>query len=125
MLTPYLFLNTPDANAFLERWRPQLVATQLVSITGINSYSRARIQLSYPDCVGMLVNARNMGIVLHKKNETVYQIGCCLWPTGTPTIDEFRDFREWCDCMLPAVHVDVVLQDDTEREMWTLSKYDA
>jgi hypothetical protein len=124
MLTNYLFLNTHDANKFLERWRPQLVASQLVSVTGINSYSRARIQLSYPNCVGMLINARNMGIVLHKKNETVYQLGCCLWPSGSPIIDEFREFREWCDCMLPLIHMDGdILQDDDERELWTLSEY--
>lgn len=123
-LTPFLYLDPSDAVQYVVRWRPQTIAGQVVSATGVNAYARARIQLRDPKCVGMLVNIRNTAYVLHKTNETTYAIACCLWPRGSPSLEEFRALREWCDTMLPVSPDAHLLDDDVERELWDLSIFD-
>ena len=110
----------------MNRWKPQVVSGQLISVNGVNSYARARIHLRDPECIGMLVNIRNMGYVIRKCNET-YELGCCLWSSGTPSLQEFRDLREWCDEMLPSgvCLKGNRLDDVLERELWELSLFDA
>ena len=129
-LVPFLFLAPPDASVFMGRWKPQLLAGNLVSTSGVNAYSRARIALNDPTCVGMLVNARNVGFVLvssaESTNAGAYDIACCLWPMGTPSLQEFRDLREWCEGMVPDAHVGADrLDDEVERDLWHLSVLDA
>ena len=73
----------------------------------------------------MLVNIRNMGYVIHRSTDDTYGIVSCMWPTGKPSLQGFRDLREWCDCMLD-VNVDGThLGDTLERDLWELSKFDA
>ena len=125
LLVPFLFLDPSNAGCFVGRWRPQLVAEQIVSVSGVNAYSRARIKLRHPDCVGMLINVNNVGYILHKTDET-YEIASCLWPSGSPTLQAFRELREWCDCMIPDIEVRAArLEDTVERELWELSVFDA
>ena len=74
----------------------------------------------------MLVNIRNAGYVIHRSGDTSYEVASCLWSGGTPSLQEFRDLREWCGCMMPGVHVGAEgLEDDLERELWGLSTLDA
>lgn len=122
-LVSFLFLTSSDASLFVERWRPQNVAGNIVSVSGVNSYARARITLRDPKCVGMLVNVRNVGYVVHKTGDA-YNIASCLWPKGTPSLQEFRDFREWCSVMDVNVGADG-LQDPVERDLWNISMFDA
>ena len=125
-LLSFLFLDAPNAARYVGRWRPQVVAGHILSVSGVNAYARARIHLHDPDCVGMLINECNMGYVLHKRDDR-YELACCLWPSSTRSVQEFRDLREWCDRMLPPdVLVDgTCIDDDVERELWELSLLDA
>lgn len=102
-----------------------MIAGQLVSVSGVNAYTRARIRLRHPNCVGMLVNIRNVGYVIHRGEEETYDIVSCLWPNGEPSLQEFRDLREWCDCMLDVRVNGTSLEDDLERELWDISIFDA
>lgn len=124
-LIPFLFLDAPTATRYMDRWKPQNVAGQIVSVSGVNAYARARIQLRDPKCVGMLVNVRNVGYVIHKRDDT-YKLASCLWASGTPSLQEFRDLREWCECMLSSdAFLDgTQLDDELERELWELSLLD-
>ena len=125
-LIPFLFLSPSDASEYVGRWRPQIVAGQILSVSGVNAYTRARIKLRDPECVGMLVNIRNTGYVVHRTGETSYEVASCLWSGDTPSLQEFRDLREWCDCMLSHAHVGAErLDDELERELWELSTLDA
>jgi hypothetical protein len=125
LLVPLLFLDPSDAGCFLGRWRPQLVAEQIVSVSGVNSYARARINLRHPDCVGMLTNVDNVAYIIHRTNQT-YEIVCCLWPSGSPTLQAFRDLREWCICTIPDIEFNAErLDDTTERNLWELSVFES
>ena len=124
-LIPFLFLDASNAADYMERWKPQMIAGQLVSVSGVNAYARAHIYLRHTDCIGMLVNIRNVGYVIHKGEDATYGIACRLWPTGEPSLQEFRDFREWCDCMLYVRVNGTSLDDELERELWELSTFDA
>lgn len=124
-LIPFLFLDASNAATYMERWKPQMIAGQLVSVSGVNAYARAHIHLRNPACVGMLVNIRNMGYVIHKSNDDTYDVVSCLWPTGEPSLQGFRDLREWCDCMLDVNVNGTHLEDELERELWELSTLDA
>lgn len=126
LLTSFLFLDTSDAKLFLGRWRPQLVGGDLVSISGINPYANARIKLNSPSCVGMLVNIRNAGYVVYKSSHKSYQIACCVWPTNAPSLEEIRDLRHWCDCVIPEVSLDgKLLKGTLEGELWDLAVIDS
>lgn len=124
-LIPFLFLDASNAATYMERWKPQMIADQLVSVSGVNAYARAHIHLRHPDCVGMLVDIRNMGYVVHKRANETYGIVSCLWPKGEPSLQGFRDLREWCDCMLDVGVDGTHLEDELERELWELSTLDA
>tara|TARA_X000000368_G_C23014854_1_gene705212 strand:+ start:777 stop:1157 length:381 start_codon:yes stop_codon:yes gene_type:complete len=124
-LIPFLFLDASNTAKYMERWKPQMIADQLVSVSGVNAYARAHIHLRHPDCVGMLVNLHDMGYVIHRGEDATYNIMCCLWPTGEPSLQGFRDFREWCDCTLDVRMNGTSLEDDLERELWELSLFDA
>lgn len=125
-LIPFLFLAPSDASLFVGRWQPQIVAGQILSVSGVNAYARARIMIRDPECVGMLVNLRNTAYVVHGTGESSYQVASCLWAGGTPSLQEFRHLREWCDCMLSDAYVGAErLEDELERELWELSMFDA
>lgn len=120
-IVPFLFLDVPSAAQYMERWKPQMVAGQLLSVSGVNSYSRAHIHLQHPDCVGMLVDVRNVGFVIRKGEDETYGIVSCLWPTGEPSLHGFRDLREWCDCVLDVSVDGTHLEDERERQLWEMS----
>jgi hypothetical protein len=125
-LIPFLFLDASNAaNNYMEHWKPQMVAGQLVSVGGVNAYTSARIHIQHPDCVGMLVNLHDTGYVIHRRDDATYDIACCLWPTGEPSLQGFRDLREWCDSMLDVRVNGTSLEDDLERELWELSFFAA
>ena len=127
-LVPFLFLDPTDAVRFTQRWRPQSIAGQVVSVSGMHAYFRARIQLRHPDCVGMLSNIRNTGFIIEQSNATsnTYTLVACLWSSGTPSVEEFRDLREWCEFAMPGVILCASgIDDEMERELWELSSFDA
>lgn len=124
-LIPFLFLDASNAAVYMERWKPQMIAGKLMSVNGVDAYTRTRNHLRHPSCVGLLVDIRNMGFVVHKSKDDSYGIVSCLWPKGEPSVQGFRDLREWWDCMLD-VDVDGTHLDDVlERELWELSAFDA
>ena len=80
---PFLFLEPSFARQYIHRWRPQIVAGNLVSVTGVKPYAKAMITLENPDCVGMLCTRENSAFLIVRRNSTDF-VACCLWPGHQP-----------------------------------------
>lgn len=130
----HVFLNPADAASFAKRWRPQIAAGQLVSVTGIDQYTRACVALHSERCTGAVVqlpanNEPPCLYVLHR-NRTVntagdVQVVSILRQKTTSMIPHMRALREWYGARsLNDIHGNN-LPDATEREFWDLSGMDA
>lgn len=123
-LTPHLFMDTDAARAYIGRWKPQVIGDTVVSITGISPYTRAMTRASENACMGLLCNERNVAYVLQRMGDGDDALVAVLWSTPHASLEDFRDLREWYvhhGKRLPRVH----LLDETERDLWVLSEYDA
>ena len=131
----HVFLNPTDALSFARRWRPQVVAGQLVSVGGIEQYTRACVALHSERCTGAVVqlpsdNEPPCLYILHDRNRTVdtadgVQLVSILRQKKTSMIPHMRALREWYGARsLNDIHGNK-LPDATEREFWDLSGMDA
>lgn len=133
----HVFLSPPDAISFAQRWRPNVAAGNVVSISGINKYSRACIDLNSIRCTGAVVQLDDDGMscmyILHRNTSSnpVYddgddvQVVSILWQHNRNMIVNMRALRMWFDeRFVDGVYGDL-LKDEVERDMWYISGMDA
>ena len=106
LLVPHVFLQREHAKQFLGKWKPQIVAGNLLSASGVNSYAKARIALEDTKCVGALVRFFDdqytfcIFIINMQGNATV--VTASIY--GTPVIYAARqELREWHELTFPDV----------------------
>ena len=96
---PHMYLSREASIHYIVRWKPQIVAGNIVSVSGLNAYTRTRLCLEDETCLGALVRpgydeAQPALFVL--KN---IQLRTCvihtLWSTSSDHVPLFRDLREW------------------------------
>ena len=106
LLVPHVFLQTEHAKQFLGKWKPQIVAGNILSASGVNSYAKARIALEDTKCAGALVRFFDdqytfcIFIINMQGNATV--VTASIY--GTPVIYAARqELREWHELTFPDV----------------------
>ena len=112
---PFLFLEPSFGKQYIHRWRPQIVAGNLVSVTGVQPYAKALITLENPECVGLLCTAENSAFLIVRRNNTDF-VACCLWPGYKPEKEEVTALKEWYDKMLPDVVLSGSMLEGLDRQ---------
>ena len=118
LLVPHLWLCPIDARAYVQRWRPQVVGDQVVSLTGVPSFTRAIVHLADDAATGMLVADPDSvdgpcAFVLHDRT-----VVASLW-TQEPSAQAFRSMRVWYRATTGA-EVTARLGED-ERRLWQMN----
>lgn len=93
-VSPHLVLDRGGAIALVRRWKPQVVAGHITSLTGTQAYARARIQLERKETMGAIYNGADLFIVRYDKERTVLRT--VLW--HSPEVCKasgFRGLRNW------------------------------
>lgn len=122
---PHLYMDVHDAHSYMSRWKPQIVCSTVHSITGVKSYTRARLTLTTSTCVGAIVSNANMMYVIQSVDDAYY-IASILWDSKDASIEKLRDLRMWCEVL----HGDRYLLNgdfldtESERELWDLSAFE-
>lgn len=128
----HTFLPPEGALAFAKRWKPQIAAGQVLSISGLNRYTRACIDLNSDRCTGAVVQLANDGssclYVLHRnqtKDSDDVQVVSILWQNEDHILHHMRALRTWYDeRFFEDMYADY-LRDEMERDLWYLSGFDA
>lgn len=114
-----MYLSKTQLVSFLARWRPQVAAGQLISVTGVHEYTRARIKLADSDRGGGLLAPESHLFIVNTRPMNT-EIKACLW-VGDPSYDHRRralcSLREWHAEQFP----DVCLTYDSSSESRELS----
>jgi hypothetical protein len=125
----FLYLDQQGAAAMLGRWKPQAVAGNLVSVTGVERYARARIELER-EGTGALVHLSpqdtlDLFVVHTAANETT--IEAVVWHAAYhQRIDRFHRLRQWHARHFPNLTLRAgAFPDDTDLVQWVVSEYDA
>lgn len=123
LLRPHLFLDRTEALTYVARWKPQVVAGRVVSVSGVGAYTRALLHVRADACVGMLCTDANVAFVLHRTNGTEC-VSSVLWNGPRPSVAAFRALRAWYrhhGIPLP----DARMLTDHERDLWEVSRMEA
>lgn len=126
---PHACLGRESAIAMLGRWRPQIVANYLVSMSGVKRYAHARIQLECKnEGVVALVDADvNLYVVSapHNGAHGTTELRSVLWATRDPghKVECFRRLRAWHAHHFPdaALSAHLLRNDTTDRNLWEVS----
>ena len=128
----HAFLNPSDVLSFAKRWRPQIAAGHLLSISGINKYSRVCIDLNSERCTGAVVQLSNDGTsclyVLHRNHtlrEDDVQVVSILWQKEEQMLLHMRALRSWYDDRFVDDMYGDYLREEMERDLWFLSGMNA
>lgn len=112
-IVPHLYLDAAHAKQFLGKWRPQIVAGSIISVTGVNAYANAMIAMERRTCGGALVrfdSAPCMFIVSIDANVTVVQSSMLSAPSDMAVLMD--DLRVWHEATFPnSVLIDGQLED--------------
>ena len=125
----HVYVDRWNAGAFVTRWRPQVVAGHIISVTGVNAYARTHIALQDKRCIGAIIqmrdNARIGVYVLHRVDAVHLNIANILWTSHSVMMSDMRAFRTWYERRFFEELNGDTLQDDTERTCWDISAFDA
>jgi|SaaInlV_125m_DNA_1040241.scaffolds.fasta_scaffold01003_2 hypothetical protein len=107
LLVPHVFLQTEYAKQMLGKWKPQIVAGNILSASGVNSYTKARIALEDSRCLGALVRIFDkqytfcIFIINMQQNATI--VTASIY--GSPVIYAAarRELSEWHEATFPDV----------------------
>jgi len=125
----HVFLTPPDAISFAKRWKPQVAAGNVLSVSGLNRYTRACIKLHSDLCTGAVVQLANDGsscmYVLHRnttenKSDDVHMVSV-LWQEEQHMLVHMRALRHWYDERFVDDLFGDRLQDEMDRDLWHLS----
>lgn len=126
----HTFLVPEHAQQFASRWKPQLVSDSMLSLTGLNEYTRARIDLQGSQCPGAIAQmeegqGRTALYVLQRDERDNMHLTSILWCTQARKLTSMRAMRRWYEA---CTHDDLYgtrLRDASEAELWDLAIWDA
>ena len=102
-VVPHLYLNKEHAKQFLTKWKPQIVANNILSVSGVQSYTNAVIALENT-CNGALVrfdDAPSFFVITNQNNVTIVSASIlCSSSTGKEIM---YDLRVWHENTFPDV----------------------
>lgn len=92
----FLFLDVPQSCEFITRWKPQHVADNLVSVTGVHEYVKARLGLQ-SDCIGTLFhpNTDVVFVLGGRRDDLSVGLKYILAQDKTKKVDACRELRKW------------------------------
>lgn len=118
-LKPHLALEKPHVAALVDKWMPQQVNGNLVSVSGVEPYVRAKIAMLTADG-GLLSEKHDLFIVNHVDGGMVLRT--CLWgPDSCQTfgkVDAFRSLLQWHNAVEPNATIVDNLLSDQDSEDW-------
>lgn len=125
----HVFLDASHAASVAKHWRPQIVGTSIVSITGVEKYVNARCALEHTRCTGAVLQYSKAGhaclFITKRDAYDQLQLSCILWHTSKQMFQRMRALRKWHDDRFPDELHGKELSDLVERDMWDLTIYDA
>ena len=125
----HVYLDPSAASAYATHWRPQLAAENVVSVSGLNMYTRARIALTDENCAGAVLQFSATGhpcmFFLKRDEFDNLHISCILWNASKQMFNDMRALRTWYDSRFVDDLYGNKLVDDMERKTWDLTSYDA
>lgn len=111
-MVPHLFLNKPYAKQLLTKWKPQIVAGNILSVTGFKSYTNAVIAMEKTNS-GALVRfdaAPSVFVVMNEENATV--VTASIVSSVLSNAEIMNDLRVWHEDTFPdAILIDGQLDD--------------
>ena len=112
IVVPHLYLNKEHAKQLLTKWKPQIVAGNIISVTGVQAYANAVIAMEQT-CSGALVRfdaAPSFFVVKNDNNVTIVSARIVSSAYATTVI--MHDLRSWHEKMFPdAVLIDGQMND--------------
>jgi len=122
--TIHAYLDRGAAISFLHKWKPQVVGESLVSVTGVDSYTRARIALECDLSSGVLVGESMDTFVASFAQKNRTKIIAVLWSSpDAPKIERFRALRVWHYNNFPSLSMDGSSINDDDHDPWQTSAY--
>lgn len=118
---PHLHMDAARAQAMLDMWKPQVVVGNLVSVTGIRAYAKARISLER-HATGVLVREDQTLFVVRCDNRSTV-VHAALWRSPrAPRARRFRELRQWHSHHFPEVSLVVAADlDEKDEAAWRAS----
>lgn len=96
LATPHFALSRCHVPPFIDKWTPQVVGGQLVSMTGVEPYVRAKIAMLDSDGA-VLSEAHDLFLVSHLDGGMLLR--ACLWGPKSSTIlskvQAFQTLLRW------------------------------
>lgn len=124
-LVGHMYVDPAEARLLTKRWKPQLVGTSLVSMTGMHPYTRALITISNKRCTGMIFSEDSMAYVMHgDESRKDGRIVAILWNEAVPSVEPLRNLRAWYEDLNLNVP-DTEGLDAVEEDLWNMSCMDA
>ena len=111
-MVPHLYLNKAHAKQVLAKWKPQIASGNVISVTGLRSYTNVVIAMENA-CSGALVRfdaAPSFFVVMNENNATV--VSASLIPPSCNKDEIMNDLRVWHETTFPdAVLINGQLDD--------------
>ena len=111
-MVPHLYLNKAHAKQMLAKWKPQIYAGNILSVTGLGSYTNVVIAMEKA-CSGVLVRfdaAPSFFVVMNENNATV--VSASMFPPSCSKDEIMNDLRVWHETTFPdAVLINGQLDD--------------
>ena len=111
-MVPHLYLNKEHAKQVLAKWKPQTFSGNIISVTGVRSYTNVVIAMEKA-CSGALVRfdaAPSFFVVINENNATV--VSASLLPASCNKDEIMHDLRFWHENTFPdAVLINGQLDD--------------
>ena len=125
----HVYLDPASARAYASNWRPQIVADSVMSVSGLDMYTRARISLSDKRCVGAILQHSVSGhpcmYVLERNDSERLQISCILWSPWKHMLKDMKALRVWYEMRFSDELYGGARMQNVERDTWYLTSYDA
>ena len=122
MSSSVLFLSPESSILYTKLWKPQLVNNEIISLTGVDKYSRVLTDLASVKCVGSLVDSNNM-FVMHRDGDHIEFVSM-LWSSPHKTCQPMRKIRKWYNQTLGISPPEGRFTDHVEQDLWSLSVYE-
>lgn len=123
--TSFLFLDVTHSCEFITKWKPQNVGNNLVSITGVHEYVKARLSLQ-SNCIGTLVHPdTNVVFVLGKGDDDLsLKLKYILAQDRTKKLQACRELRKWIPKQCPTMIVSTTMLSENDKTVWNSSCID-
>lgn len=96
LFVPHLFLNRNNAREYLSKWKPQIIAGNISSTTGVQQYTTSAIALQDPLCSGALIALSPeicMFVVSIDQNVTI--VKASIYSMSSDSSLSMSNLRDW------------------------------